>query len=90
MSIEHPRRAFDLTISIGGNTWADVVELLRDFAAHVEEHGPECSLVLGGYVSGGYVDIRRDPAMTHDAYCAAIEQWCEAVTEERARKAVTP
>lgn len=76
-----PRRAFDITIHLGGDTWADVVDLLRDFAAHIEEHGPECDRVTGGVASGGHVQIFRDPAMTHDAYVAAIERWKAARAE---------
>lgn len=79
-----PRRAFDLTLHLGGDTWQDVVELLRTLADHVVEHGPECDMVTGGCASGGHVQVIRDPAMTHDAYVAAVERYLAAGRKEGA------
>lgn len=79
-----PRRAFDLTLHLGGDTWQDVVDLLRTLADHVVEHGPECDMVTGGCASGGYVQVIRDPAMTHDAYVEAVERYLAECRQRRA------
>jgi len=75
MPMSPPRRAFELTIKIGGDTWRDVLRDLLDTARHVEQHGPQCNSVSGGYSTNHIVDVRVDPDMTHDRYVDQLEAY---------------
>jgi hypothetical protein len=75
---ERPQRMYQVTIEVGADSWEDTAAEIRRVLEHVEEHGPECSLVSGGYSSGSHVTVRHDPAMSHDAYFAALDQYLNA------------
>lgn len=68
------KRCYNITLSAGGDTWEIAMQQLRELFAEVEEHGPECKFVTGGYASGGYVKVEHDPSMTHAAYQVALEE----------------
>lgn len=63
-----PQRRYKVTITIQGDTWEDAMRELRGIARHVEDHGPECQQVSGGYSTGSIVDVEFDPEMTGDKY----------------------
>ena len=63
-----PRRTFELDVHVDGDTWSDVIRELTRMALHIEEHGPECRSVGGGYSTGHIVTVRHDSAMTGDTY----------------------
>ena len=68
-----PKRAFEIVVTVQGDTWDDAVDKLCELANHVEEHGRECALVSGGVHSGGWVEVNHNPDMTHEKYMAAVE-----------------
>ena len=69
-----PTRRYTITVEIGDDTWEGAVAELRRVCAHVEEHGPECKLVSGGYSGCSMVTIAHDPTMTHDRYMSELDE----------------
>lgn len=65
---ERPRRTFELDLHVDGDSWKDVLRELLYLAHHIEEHGPECTSVGGGYSTGHRVKVRHDPEMTGDLF----------------------
>lgn len=74
-TVEKPKRAFEVEIRVGGDTWEDVARHLRDLMIHIEDHGPRCSSVSGGPSVGSYVDIVERPEMTHERYHEELERY---------------
>lgn len=70
-----PKRAFEVTICWGGDTWEDVMREVERSVEHLREHGPECSLVSGAPNTGGWVRVHRDAEMSSDRYFEQIEEW---------------
>ncbi len=70
-----PVRRYEIRVSVSGDDWPSAVRQLREMADHVEEHGPTCELVSGGYRSGGYVMILHDPDQSHDGYAQQLQDW---------------
>lgn len=86
--MDKPHRAYQLTISIGGDTWEDVMRELEHFHLELESHGAECGLVAGGSSSSGYIHIVHDPDMTHDRWCEALRVYVKASREAAASEAM--
>lgn len=74
---DKPHRAFELEITIGGDTWADVLRDVRDLASHIPEHGPACNSVSGGPGGNHIVTVRVDETMTHDRYFKELDAYLE-------------
>lgn len=76
-----PRRAFDVTIRVGADTWEAAQWALGRLIRHVIDHGPECNMVSGGYSTGSTVDIvvNHDPTMTHDRYFEELQPHLDAL-----------
>lgn len=73
-----PRRRNQLTISIGADSWQDVLYLLNDFVADIEARSDEAfTLVHGGNSTGGTVEATVNPEMTHENYMAALHTYLE-------------
>lgn len=70
-----PRRRWLVEINVGGDELEDVLREILRMAEHVQEHGKDCSMVSGGYSTGGFVRITENPDMTHDRYFEEIERW---------------
>lgn len=71
-----PQRAYHLTIDVGADTFADLIDLLH----HIEYtlHAGSTNVTSGGYASGGMWHLAHDPAMTHDRYAAECTAWLAA------------
>jgi hypothetical protein len=78
-----PKRAFDLVIHCGANTWEDLVHELDRVAKHVIEHGPECNAVSGSPSAGSSVDILLDPMMTKERYFQELDAYLEEVNGKK-------
>jgi len=74
-----PRRRFHVAIVVDGDTWEDVAQSLRELLPHVEEHGPKCDSVSGGYSRGHFVHVVEDPEMTNEKYQAALDAYLAEV-----------
>lgn len=74
---KRPHRTFELDVHVDGDLWDDVIRELHHLARHIEQHGPECSSVGGGYSTGHIVRIRHDPEMTGDRYRDLLEKYLE-------------
>lgn len=73
--MERPKRAFEVQITVGGDTWADIKYQLRDLLPHIEDHGPECNSVSGSPSANHIVTVFQNPEMTHEKYFEAIHAW---------------
>lgn len=63
-----PRRAFELKITICGDTWEDVKGQFDHLIYQIEEKGQECGSISGGCTAGHIVTVDHDPTMTHQKY----------------------
>lgn len=81
-----PRRAVEIDLHVGANNWADAVRELVETAAHIEDHGPQCSSVAGSPSSNHIVTVYQDPTMTHERYFEALDRYLAA--REAAEKGV--
>lgn len=77
-----PQRTFKVTVTVQGDTWEDAMRELHACARHVEDHGPECEQVTGGYSSSSIIDVRHDPAMTGDKYRDLVDEYLAEQREE--------
>lgn len=68
-----PRRSHELILQIGADTKRDLVNALRQMALEIDMDQLTAG-VSGGYSSGAIYAYQHDPAITHDAYFAALEQ----------------
>lgn len=75
---KQPRRAFELTITIGADTWRSVEDELAFLAIHIPDHGPKCDSVMGGPCRNHIVSIHHDPEMTHDRYHEELQAYLDA------------
>lgn len=82
MSIERPRRKYELDLRIHGDTWEDIVRELQDLAQHAKSRGPECSSVSIGSSSGYIITVRHDPNMTGDLYQQQLEEYLKSEEAE--------
>lgn len=80
--LPRPRRTFELDVHVDGDTWDDVLRELRHLVRHIEDHGPECKSVGGGYSTGHIVSIRHDPEMTGDRFRENLEKYLEAAQDD--------
>lgn len=72
---QKPHRRFELEIHVGADDWETVLRELQRLTAHLEEHGPACDSVSGGYDQGSWVKIVERPDQTHDKYVAELEAY---------------
>ncbi len=79
---KRPHRAFEITIRVGADTWEDAIAELLRMAYHIEEHGPNCNSVSGGYSTNHTVTILQNPQMTHDRYFEQLGAYLAAKKEE--------
>ena len=76
--IKMPKRAFELELRVGGDSWDIVLNELQELVRHIRKNGQECSSVSGGYGSNHLVTITHDPSMTHDKYFEQLDQYIAA------------
>lgn len=81
-----PRRAVEIDVHVGANNWADAVRELVETAAHIEDHGPQCSSVAGSPSSNHIVTVYQDPTMTHERYFEMVDKYL--ATREAAENGV--
>lgn len=84
VSSERPMRCFEVTITVGGDTWEDVRWQLQGILPHIEDHGPDCKSVSGSPTSNHVVHVVHNPEMTNEKYFAAIEAWRSLRDKEKA------
>ena len=71
-----PKHAYELTVQIGADDWPTVIREIERLAAHIEDHGPECSMSSGGYGVASSVNIvTRD--VTPEQYRKELAEWME-------------
>lgn len=70
-----PRRCFMLDITIGGDTWEDVIRSLREASECIEYHCPTCKAASAGVSSGWVVEIDHRPDMTNGKYFDDLAEW---------------
>lgn len=78
-----PKRAYELVLRIGGDTWEGVVHQLMFCANHVQEHGPTCRSVMGGPGDNHSIEIEHSPDMTHERYHAELLRYLDAAKAQR-------
>lgn len=71
-----PTRALRLTIAIEADTDTDMANALRNLADRIERDQVTTG-VWGGCSDGAIYELLRDPAMTHDAYHAALRAYLD-------------
>lgn len=69
-----PKRAFELEIRIGGDTWEDVLAHVRDLLPHIEDHGLACNSVSGSPSAYHSVEITQRPEMTHERFIKELDE----------------
>ncbi len=76
--MEKPKRKYELSLTISGDLWTDVVQQLRMLLPHIEDHGEQCDSVSGGYSGGHTVQLTVNPEQTHDKFAAELDAYLEA------------
>jgi hypothetical protein len=72
--IQKPRRAIQVDISIGGDTWQDVLTELKHIAEESIRREQVTPGVMGGSTSGSIRSVSlRD--ITHDQYITELEAY---------------
>lgn len=72
-----PHRRHTLEINIQGDTWEDVMQLLRSTFMDLTENDRKGDSVHGGVSAGGLVRIKEDPTMTPEKYQQELDEYCE-------------
>lgn len=85
-----PKRCYEITITVGGDTWDDAIHEVLRLAYHAKDRGPECRCFCGGGHVGGSVEVRHDPNMTHERYIAELEEYLEMLRAYEAPLTTTP
>lgn len=70
-----PRRRYELSVDVGGDTWQLVVDELRFLLPHIEDHGPECTSVAGSPSSNHVVVVHHNPDMTNEKYFEDLHKY---------------
>ena len=73
--MEKPHRARELTLTIGANDDRDLVSALREFTLELQMGKLSGSGVSGSPSFGWIYEIKRDDAMTKEAYLAAVDEY---------------
>ena len=84
---DKPKRRFDITIKIGGDTISDAVCVLDDFIRKIESGGKGCA--HGGPSGGGYFDVIEDATMTHDRYISELKSHLDAKLDKTKKERET-
>lgn len=71
-----PKRRFEITMTVGGDTMKDAVRLIESFADGIM--AGSTNQVSGGYSSGGHFKLTENPDMTHEKYAAALHDYLES------------
>jgi hypothetical protein len=72
--LKPPKRAFTISIEVGGDTWRDAVSRLMSLTEHVELHGETCDEISGSPSSNSTVEIKKR-AVTHEQYFEEIKAY---------------
>lgn len=76
LAAKPPKRAYQLVIRVDGDTWEDVVRMMREINTSVRDVGPDAFPCLsGGYSCGYTVQKVVDPTMTHDRWAEDLNAW---------------
>ena len=78
---EKPKRAFRLTMMLDADTREDMVEALRRMADDVALDAITVGL-YGSPTDSAIYELLHDPAMTHDAYHAALREYLSTAKED--------
>ena len=77
MNDSSPKRAFTISIELGGDTIEDAVQLARHFLSSIENGSRH--IVTGGYSSGGVLEVTERPGLTHDQFSDELDKYLETV-----------
>jgi hypothetical protein len=69
-----PKRAFAISIEVGGDTWKDAVNRLIQLVDHVETHGEACAEVSGSPSCCSTVEIKKRD-VTHEQYFEEVKAY---------------
>jgi hypothetical protein len=73
-----PRRAFEFWLKAGGDTFEGASELLIELSDHAARKPAAPNRCVGGYSTGGYVELLQRPGLSHDAYVAELHAHLDA------------
>lgn len=73
-----PERRHEVRITIGADTWDDVIAALRHIEFIFHSNGPGRNLTSGGYSSSITAVDKTNEDVTHDSYFEQVEKWLEA------------
>jgi hypothetical protein len=65
---EYPKRAVGVTLQVDGDTWADVIFLLRAIVIDAQRDGLLHEGGSAGSTGSHTCRVTEDPTMTHDRY----------------------
>lgn len=80
--MEIPRRRFEVTLKLSGDDWKSIIHEMDFLSRELEEHGPVCNSVSGGYSSGHIVEVKERPEQTHDLYHEQVQAWLKEKREQ--------
>lgn len=83
---EKPKRAFEVTLKIGADSWKDVIDQVDHLGFVLEQSGPKCSSVSGGPSSNHSVEVVHNPEQTHDKYFSQLDDFLEDQREREERE----
>lgn len=83
---DRPKRRWTVDIHASADEWPQAISTLRELADHLEEHGPTCDLVQGGYSGSGYIRVAEDPSMTHEKYGQALDAYLASLRQSATKR----
>ena len=87
--LKPPVRAFRLTLLLDADSRADMASALRNMADRVDRDQVTTG-VWGGPSDGAIYELLADPAMTHDAYHAALRAYLDQRKQRVQTEGATP
>lgn len=69
-----PKHPFEVTIQIGASDWPEVLRVVTELAIHLEQHGPECNQISGGFGGCHSVHVERREISAAD-YRNELSAW---------------
>lgn len=77
-----PKRRWEATIKVGGDTKPALLALLTEFSERIDEASGKSGCAHGGVSAGGSFDLAYDSGQTHDGYVAQLHAYLEKAKEK--------
>lgn len=73
-----PRRRFEVTIKVGGDSWDDVMHTVRTACEELRVSGPKIGVFGASATADLSILVSDLPDQTHDKYFQQVHAWLES------------